>query len=99
MGAATFSNVRWYNAVFTALAPVVILVIPIAYADWRVRHWGGVTWGDAAMMFLLAPQFLCFWPSTTDWKLALRSWPYLLIVVPLCWYWATKAGLLSSTIL
>jgi hypothetical protein len=88
MGAATFLNVRWYNAAFTALAPVLILAIPLLFANWRVRHMQGFTWGDAGMMFFLAPQFLCFWPSRTDWALALRSWPYLLVVIPVCWYWA-----------
>jgi hypothetical protein len=28
---------------------------------------------------LLAPQFLSFWPSPVDWRLAVRSWPYLII--------------------
>jgi hypothetical protein len=93
MGAASFSNVRWYNAVFTALAPILILAIPLFYADWRVRHWSRIEWEDAAVMFLLAPQFLCFWPSRTDWMLALRSWPYLLVLVPIGWYWANRTGL------
>jgi hypothetical protein len=95
MGAVTFSNLRWYNAAITALAPIMILAIPLVFANWRVRHASGFTWGDGAMMFFLAPQFLCFWPSRTDWMLALRSWPYLLVVVPACWYWAMRAGLLA----
>lgn len=94
MGAATFANVRWYNAAFTALAPLCILAIPFLYANWRVRHASGFGWSDVAMMFFLAPQFLCFWPSRTDWALALRSWPYLLIAIPAGWYYAAQAGLL-----
>jgi hypothetical protein len=88
MGAATFSNIRWYNAAVTALAPIAILAIPLIYADWRVRDASVFTGGDVAMMFFLAPQFLCFWPSRTDWMLALRSWPYLLLLVPIYWYWS-----------
>ena len=30
---------------------------------------------------LLAPQFLSFWPSPVDWRLALRSWPWLVIII------------------
>jgi len=99
IGAATFSNLRWYNAAITALAPILILAIPLIYADWRVRHSSGFTWGDAAMMFFLAPQFLCFWPSRTDWMLALRSWPYLLLLIPIGWYWAKWLGLLPFAIM
>ncbi|MGZ3235967.1 MAG: hypothetical protein ACXU8A_01165 [Burkholderiaceae bacterium] len=95
MGAATFSNLRWYNAAITALAPILILAIPLLYADWRVRNSSGFTGGDVAMMFFLAPQFLCFWPSRTDWMLALRSWPYLLLLIPIFWYWKKGIGLFS----
>jgi hypothetical protein len=40
-------------------------------------------------MVFLAPQFLSFWPSPVDWKLAARSWPWapLLILVGLVWYY------------
>jgi hypothetical protein len=95
MGAATFSNIRWYNAAITALAPIAILAIPLIYADWRMRTSSGFTWEDVAMMFFLAPQFLCFWPSRTDWILALRSWPYLLLLVPIYWYWSTEMKFFS----
>jgi len=42
------------------------------------------------LTLVLAPQFLSFWPSPVDWKLALRSWPYLLIIaaaaIAWCWF-------------
>jgi hypothetical protein len=31
------------------------------------------------LAFLLAPQFLSFIPSLADWKIAVLSWPYLLL--------------------
>ena len=80
LGSVTFANLRWYNAAPAALAPLLVLAVPIAVAWWRTRgpwHFGPV---DLALTLLLAPQFLSFWPSPIDWKLALRSWPYLLIV-------------------
>ncbi|MGZ3252845.1 MAG: hypothetical protein ACXU7D_00895 [Burkholderiaceae bacterium] len=92
MGAVAFSNLRWYNAAITALAPILILAIPLVYADWHVSQSSGYSWGDVAMMFFLAPQFLCFWPSRTDWVLALRSWPFLLLLIPICWYWVKGVG-------
>lgn len=89
LGSVTFANLRWYNAAPAALAPFLILFLPLAVAWWRTRmvwHFGPV---DLALTLLLAPQFLSFWPSPVDWKLAVRSWPYLLIIaaVAIVWYW------------
>jgi len=80
LGSVSFANLRWYNAAPAALAPLLILFLPLAVAWWRTRtawHFGPV---DLALTLLLAPQFLSFWPSPVDWKLAVRSWPYLLII-------------------
>lgn len=88
LGSVTFANLRWYNAAPAALAPFLVLLVPLAVAWWRTRgawHFGPL---DLALTLVLAPQFLSFWPSPIDWKLSLRSWPYLL-VLPLAgaWYW------------
>jgi hypothetical protein len=85
MGRTDFLNLRWYNAAITGLAPLIVVSIPLAFADWRVSYSDEFSWWDIPATFLLAPQFLCFWPSSTDWKLALHSWPYL-ILIPLAWY-------------
>jgi len=80
LGAVTFSNLRWYNAAPAALAPFLVLLVPLAVGWWRTRapwHFGPA---DLALTLLLAPQFLSFWPSPVDWKLAVRSWPYLFII-------------------
>ncbi len=81
LGSVTFANLRWYNAAPAALAPFLVLLLPLAAAWWRTRgdwRFGPV---DLALTLLLAPQFLSFWPSPVDWKLARRSWPWLLIVL------------------
>lgn len=80
LGSVTFANLRWYNAAPAALAPFLVLLVPVAVAWWRTRgawHFGPV---DLALTLVLAPQFISFWPSPVDWKLSLRSWPYLLLV-------------------
>jgi hypothetical protein len=80
LGSVTFANLRWYNAAPAALAPFLVLLLPLAVAWWRTRapwHFGPL---DLALTPLLAPQFLSFWPSPVDWRLALRSWPYLLVL-------------------
>jgi hypothetical protein len=77
LGSVEFANLRWYNAAPTALAPFLILAIPLAVAAVRVAHPWSFGWADLAIAFLLAPQFLCCWPSRQDWLLAVASWPYL----------------------
>ena len=81
LGSVTFANLRWYNAAPSALAPLLVLALPFAVAWWRTRH--GLVFEpiDLALAFLLAPQFLSFWPSPVDWRLAARSWPWIPILL------------------
>jgi hypothetical protein len=79
------TRVRWYNAAPAALAPLLVILLPFAVASWRT----GPGWAfqpiDLAIAFALAPQFLSFWPSGVDWRLAARSWPYLIIIACLAY--------------
>jgi hypothetical protein len=77
LGSVTFANIRWYNAAPAALAPLLVIALPFAAAWSRTRP--GWTFGavDLALAFALAPQFLSFWPSKVDWRLAWHSWPCL----------------------
>ena len=94
LGSVALNRVRWYNAAPAALAPLVIILIPLAVAWWRTRAGCSFQLIDMAIAFALAPQFLSFWPSRIDWKIALRSWPYLFIIVPLAWLaWHYRAQL------
>jgi len=77
LGSVSFANLRWYNAAPAALAPLLILMLPIAVAWWRTRHGWVFEPIDLALAFVLAPQFLSFWPSPVDWRLAARSWPWI----------------------
>lgn len=80
LGSVTFANLRWYNAAPAALAPLLVLLVPFAVAWWRTRTPWTFGVADLALTVLLAPQFLSFWPSSVDWRLALRSWPCLLVL-------------------
>ncbi|WP_426115791.1 hypothetical protein [Massilia sp. PWRC2] len=85
LGSVTLSHLRWYNAAPAALAPLLLLLVPLAVAFWRTRdgwHFGAV---DLGLALLLAPQWLSFWPSAPDWRIAARSWPYgaLMVLVAL----------------
>ena len=98
LGSVALKRVRWYNAAPAALAPLLIILIPLSVAWWRT----GAGWSfhllDVAIAFALAPQFLSFWPSIIDWRIALRSWPCLFILVPGAWRLAGLA-LARATVL
>lgn len=81
LGSVTFANLRWYNAAPAALAPLLVLLVPLAVAWWRTRGAWRFGPADLALTLLLAPQFLSFWPSPVDWRLAARSWPWLVIIM------------------
>ena len=85
LGSVTLTRVRWYNAAPSALAPLLIILIPFALAWWRTRTPWHFELIDVPIAFALAPQFLSFWPSLVDWRIAARSWPYLVIFTLLGW--------------
>ena len=80
LGSVTLTRVRWYNAAPAALAPFAILLIPLAVAWWRTAPGWRFGLLDLLLAFVLAPQLLSFWPSRVDWRIAARSWPYLIII-------------------
>ena len=80
LGSVTFANLRWYNAAPSALAPLLVVLVPLGVAWWRTRDGLAFAPLDLALTLLLAPQFLSFWPSPVDWRLAARSWPYLPLI-------------------
>ncbi|WLI90960.1 hypothetical protein Q4S45_07540 [Massilia sp. R2A-15] len=80
LGSVTLTRVRWYNAAPAALAPFLIITIPFLVARWRTAPGWHFQPLDLLLAFALAPQFLSFWPSPVDWRIAWRSWPYLLII-------------------
>jgi hypothetical protein len=80
LGSVVLTRVRWYNAAPAALAPLLILGIPLAVALWRTAPGWRFEPADLGLAFLLAPQMLSFWPSAVDWKIAARSWPMLVLL-------------------
>jgi len=81
LGAVTLARVRWYNAAPSALAPLLVLMLPWWVAVLRTAPGWRFRWLDLALAVLLAPQFLACWPSPADWKIACRSWPALLLAL------------------
>ncbi len=87
LGSVTLMRVRWYNAAPSALAPLVLCVVPVAVAAWRTRHGWRFDPLDLGLTFLIAPLFLSFWPSPSDWRLSIRSWPYAVLGGLAGWLW------------
>ncbi|MDQ1812873.1 hypothetical protein RBA41_06100 [Massilia sp. CCM 9210] len=85
LGSVTLTRVRWYNAAPAALAPLVIVLLPFCVAWWRTRQAWQFDTRDLFIALALAPQFLSFWPSMVDWRIAVRSWPYLFIIAGAAW--------------
>lgn len=85
LGSVSFANIRWYNAVFVGLAPVLILMVPILITFGRANLGRSYGWWDLGVAALVAPIFLSFWPSRADVLIALRSWPYLIPIA--IWLW------------
>lgn len=81
LGSVSFANLRWYNAAPAALAPLLVLSLPFLVAWWRTRHGWVFEPVDLVLALFLAPQFLSFWPSPVDWRLAARSWPWIPILL------------------
>lgn len=80
LGSVMLTRVRWYNAAPAALAPLLVILLPFAVASWRTGPGWTFQPADLAIAFALAPQFLSFWPSGGDWRIALLSWPYAIII-------------------
>ncbi|MGZ3181677.1 MAG: hypothetical protein ACXU8N_04470 [Telluria sp.] len=85
LGEVSLGHVTWYNAAPAALAPLLLLGIPLGIAWWRTRGNWHYTPLDLALTLLIAPQLVSFWPSAIDWKIAVKSWPYLFIIAAVAW--------------
>ncbi len=86
LGSVGFANLRWYNAFFVGLAP--LLMLPLAYGLflWRLDAMPSLGWPEAAMVFLLANIVFGSLPSGQDLRIAARS-PigWVLLAASLAW--------------
>lgn len=92
LGAVALANLRWYNAFFIGLAP--LLLLPVAYGLflWRLGGSPALGWPEAGMGFLLANLLFASIPSRQDLRIAARS-PigWLLLAGALGWGWRRVA--------
>ncbi len=88
LGSVALANLRWYNAFFIGLAP--LLLLPAAYGlfRWRLGGESALGWPEAGLVFLLANLLFGAIPSGQDLRIAARS-PigWLLLGAALGWGW------------
>lgn len=77
LGSVSFTNIRWYNAMFVGLAPIIVLLVPPVLAVARLQYASAYGWLDILLAVLMAPAYISCVPSRSDWLIALRSWPYV----------------------
>jgi len=84
LGAVSFRNIRWWNAPWTAMAP--LLLAPLSL--WLTLTFVSPAWARGQLLSSLLGLMLCSvilqasWPSSTDFKVAL---PGLVILGLLAW--------------
>jgi hypothetical protein len=73
MGSVAFANVRWYNAFFLGMAP--LLMLPAAYnlLAWRLRGPLAISWSEGLWLYLIANLVYASLPSWQDLRIAARS--------------------------
>ena len=73
MGSVGFSHVRWYNAFFIGLAPLLLLPLAYGLSVWRLGQWLGFRWQELLAVYLIANLVYAATPSWQDLKIAVRS--------------------------
>ena len=98
LGSVHFANLRWYNAFFVGLAPLVMLPLAYGLFLWRLGASPVIGWPEAAMVFLLANLVFGSMPSKQDVRIAARS-PigWLLLAGGLAWAGLEMRNRLSTS--
>jgi CDP-diglyceride synthetase len=88
LGAVAFEHLRWYNAFFIGMAPLLLLPLAYGLLLWRLARQPALDWPEAGIVFLLANLLFGALPSWKDVRIAVRS-PigWLLLGGALAWGW------------
>jgi hypothetical protein len=64
LGSVAFANLRWYNAFFIGVAPLLLLVGAWGIAWWRMQHGLAFGWVNLVWLYLIANLLASAMPST-----------------------------------
>jgi hypothetical protein len=73
LGSVAFGNLRWYNAFFIGLAPLLLLIAAYGLFLWRVGAHPALGWSEAGLVYLLANLLFGAVPSWQDLRMVARS--------------------------
>jgi len=88
MGSVAFAHVRWYNAFFLGLAPLLLLPVAWAMLTWRLRG-ASFAWGELLWAYAIANLVYAALPSWQDLRIAARSpigWVLLGAALVYAWF-------------
>lgn len=88
MGSVTFAQIRWYNAFFLGMAPLLLLPVAYGILAWRMKAHPSISWNEGLWLYLIANLVYASLPSWQDLRIAARS-PigWLLLVVAATYGW------------
>lgn len=84
MGSVAFASVRWYNAFFLGMAPLLLLPLAYGLLTWRLDGHAAITWREGLILYLIANLLYAALPSWQDCRIAARS--------PVGWLLLAAAG-------
>ena len=87
LGEVSFSNLTWYNAALTGMAP--LLLVPVA---WNMAMSAGPSWHNLMMAWFEAVLLASAIPSGTDFRVAFRFTAPPLFLVGMCLFWLARHG-------
>ena len=85
LGSVRFTRVRWYNAWFIGLAPLLLLPLALFLLVWRVQGLHGFVVVELLWAYLLATLIYASLPSWPDIKIAASSFWLLLFAAAVYW--------------
>lgn len=93
LGSVALRNLRWYNAFFIGLAPLLLAPLAAVLLLWRVRCQPVFGWPELGFAFLAANLLFAALPSWADVRIAARS-PvgWVLLGGALVWGWMRVAN-------
>lgn len=87
LGAVTFTNLKWWNAPWTALAPMLLAPLSLALVlIWVYPAWAAGDIGAAGLaLYVCATMLQASWPSSTDFEVAFPGLVVIGLIVACFW--------------
>jgi hypothetical protein len=102
LGSLSLFDIRQLIVLLAELSPAILLIPIVLISIYRRRYrfsWLWIGLGISAALSLLFPLFIQYGVDRSTTRFPLTGmWTFLLMGIPLVWYWLKKAGSLSKTL-